>query len=44
MFYLFTLSGIALCAFAALAVYAVFKVSAEQDERVDQMHKQRNEF
>ncbi|HPC93166.1 MAG TPA: hypothetical protein PLJ74_13075 [Myxococcota bacterium] len=41
MFYLFTLSGIALCAFAAAAVYAALGVSEELDELADARRKQR---
>lgn len=41
MFYIFSVVGIAVFTFATMAVYAVFKVSAEMDERVDQMRKAR---
>lgn len=34
--------SLVICAVAM--IYAVLKVNAEMDERVDQLHKQRNEF
>lgn len=43
MFYLFVLGGLSLVAFASAALYAVFTVSSEMDERVDQMRKQREQ-
>ena len=41
MLYLFILVGLALVACASAVLYAVFTVSTEMDERVDQLHKQR---
>ncbi len=41
MLYLFGLGGVVLAAVAVVVIDAVLRVSAEMDERVDQLRKQR---